>query len=151
MNDPNSVQLHIENVYKQYGEKVILDDIDLRVSKGELCTVVGPSGCGKSTLLRLILGQEPATRGKIFINGQPVGEPDTKRGIVYQRYSLFPNMTVLENTTLGLRMQRPMWENIMRPKEFDAQAMEYLARVKVFMDLTFNTQPRFYGNRIEIE
>ena len=55
--------LWIEDVYKIYGDKVVLDDIDLAVAAGELVTVVGPSGCGKSTLLRLILGQEFPTRG----------------------------------------------------------------------------------------
>jgi NitT/TauT family transport system ATP-binding protein len=93
--------LHIENVYQQYGERVVLDNIDLSVAKGELCTVVGPSGCGKSTLLRLVLGQERATGGEVLIDGVPVGFPDATRGIVYQKYSLFPHLTALENVLLG--------------------------------------------------
>jgi NitT/TauT family transport system ATP-binding protein len=93
--------LRIEDVYKTYGTKVVLDDIDLAVRTGELCTLVGPSGCGKSSLLRLILGQEPPTSGRLLVDGEPVGHPDPLRGIVYQRYSLFPHLTVLENVMLG--------------------------------------------------
>ena len=61
--------LHIEDVYKSYGKNLVLNDIDLSVEAGELCTVVGPSGCGKSTLLRLILGQEQPDSGEILIDG----------------------------------------------------------------------------------
>jgi len=94
----NSKLLHIEDVYKEYDGNRVLGNVDLRVEQGELVTVVGPSGCGKSTLLRLILGQESPTTGNLYIDGQPIGLPDNNRGIVYQHYSLFPNLTVLENT-----------------------------------------------------
>ena len=82
--------LRLEDVYKSYGTKLILDNVDLNVAQGELCTLVGPSGCGKSTLLRLILGQERATRGTIWLEDQKIGFASPDRGIVYQRYSLFP-------------------------------------------------------------
>lgn len=104
MNQAPNCILHVENVYKRYGDKVVLDNIDLSVAKGELCTVVGPSGCGKSTLLRLVLGQEFPTSGQISIDGAQAGFPDTQRGIVYQRYSLFPHLSVLDNVTLGPRL-----------------------------------------------
>ena len=96
--------LHLENVYKAYGDKLVLDDIDLKVRESELCSLVGPSGCGKSTLLRLILGQERPTSGEVLIDGEPGGYPDTRRGIVYQKYSLYPHLTVLENVMLGKRL-----------------------------------------------
>ena len=64
--------LTLKNVYKSYNDNLILNDIDLQVSKGELCTVVGPSGSGKSTLLKLILGQEEQTSGSILINNKTV-------------------------------------------------------------------------------
>lgn len=96
--------LHIEDLYKSYGPNVILDNIDLSVSKGAFVTVVGPSGCGKSTLLRLILGQEAPTAGDILVDQTPVGTANVDRGIVYQKYSLFPNKTVLENVLLGKRL-----------------------------------------------
>ena len=81
--------LFLEDIYKIYGKKVILDDIDLAVTHGELITLVGPSGCGKSTLLRLILGQEFPSSGTLLIDGKFPGFPDHTRGIVYQKYSLF--------------------------------------------------------------
>ena len=121
--------LHIDSVYKQYGQKVILDNIDLSVDKGEFCTVVGPSGCGKSTLLRLILGQEFASEGALYIDGKTVGGPDTERGIVFQRYSLFPNMTVLGNVMLGLKLSYSWLQRFAKRKEHIDQAMEFLQRV----------------------
>lgn len=127
-----STILTITDVYKQYGDKVVLDNIDLKVSSGEFCTVVGPSGCGKSTLLRLILGQETPTDGTVSINGQPAGLPDTKRGIVYQRYSLFPNRTVLENVVLGKTLSQGQWWNPWyRNQSHEDEAMVYLDKVRL--------------------
>jgi len=124
--------LSIIDVYKQYGEKVILDNIDLNVRKGEFCTVVGPSGCGKSTLLRLILGQEAPTSGAVVINGEPAGLPDTQRGIVYQRYSLFADRTVLENVVLGKTLSSGQWWNpFYRNRADEEEALAYLARVRL--------------------
>lgn len=126
-------KLHLENVYKGYDGKVILDDIDLSVSSGELCTLVGPSGCGKSTLLRLILGEEAADSGSIAIDGQQVGPPDRRRGIVYQKYSLFPNKTVLQNVLLGKVYSEGQWWNPLarHSKATVEEAMHYLARVRL--------------------
>jgi len=103
------IKLHIEDVYKSYGDKLVLDNIDLKVGTGDLCTVVGPSGCGKTTLLRLLLGQEIADAGTILIDGKPVSHPDPVRGIVYQKYSLFPHLTVFDNVMLGLRFGASPW------------------------------------------
>jgi len=103
--------LHLDNVYKSYPDHAqkrdrrILNDIDLRVRRGEFVTLLGPSGCGKSTLLRLILGSEKPTQGRVSIAGEPVKAPCRDRGIVYQKYSLFPHLTVLENVTFGLEAE----------------------------------------------
>jgi len=123
--------LYLKNVSKCYGLKVILKDIDLAVRKGELCTLVGPSGCGKSTLLRLILGQEQVSSGTFLIEGQPAGPPDTTRGIVYQRYSLFPHLTVLQNVMLGLTLSSGFFARHRMRKEFHREAMEFLEEVKL--------------------
>mgnify|MGYP000567889815 CR=1 FL=1 len=114
--------LELIDVYKAYGNKVILDNLDLAVRDGELCTLVGPSGAGKSTLLRLILGQEAPTSGRLRIGGEPAGFPDTMRGIVYQRYSLYPHLTVLDNVTLGHRLRTGLFERIRRRQEFEGEA-----------------------------
>ncbi|MCB1861235.1 MAG: ABC transporter ATP-binding protein [Gammaproteobacteria bacterium] len=123
--------LHVEDVYKSYGDKLILDNIDVAVRHGELCTMVGPSGSGKSTLLRLILGQERATAGRLLIEGREAGYPDTARGIVFQRYSLFPHLTVLDNVTLGWRLQAGFFERRRRKKAFEEEALHYLERVRL--------------------
>ncbi len=108
MNDQPLI-LHVDNVYKAYPDqgrmRMILNDVDLKVRQGEFVTLLGPSGCGKSTLLRLILGSELPTKGHIEIAGKPVTGPDRDRGIVYQKYSLFPHMTVLENVVFGLEAE----------------------------------------------
>jgi len=100
-------RLHVENLYKRYGARTILDNIDLSVRPGELVSVVGPSGCGKSTLLRMIIGQEIPSEGTIMIDGKLVGPPSRDRGVVYQRYSLYPHLTALENVMLGPRLSLP--------------------------------------------
>ena len=121
--------LFLESVYKSYGLKLVLDNVDLSVSPGELCTVVGPSGCGKSTLLRLIVGQEQATKGKVLIDHEPSVIPDPRRGIVYQQYSLFPHLRVLDNVILGQRLTLN-WANwFKRKKACREEGMEFLSRV----------------------
>jgi NitT/TauT family transport system ATP-binding protein len=123
--------LRILDVYKSYGEKLILDNIDLSVKAGELCTLVGPSGSGKSTLLRLILGQELPTAGELHIDGRPVGFPDPSRGIVFQRYSLFPHLTVLENVALGANLEAGLLERWRLRRQIRDHAMTYLERVRL--------------------
>jgi NitT/TauT family transport system ATP-binding protein len=83
----------------------VLERLNLRIAEGEFCSMVGASGCGKSTFLRLLLGQERPTRGAILLDGEPLPpEPDPHRGVVFQRYSVFPHLTVLRNVMLGLEL-----------------------------------------------
>ena len=87
-----------KNIWVSYGPVSILERVSLSVEKGTFCTIVGASGCGKSTFLRLLLGQERPTRGVIEVDGQAIpGEPTPERGVVFQRYSVFPHLTVLQN------------------------------------------------------
>lgn len=102
--------IKFEDVFRSYGDKVVLDDIDMSISKGEFVTVVGPSGCGKSTLLRLILGEDTATKGNITVDGEPVQRPCRDRGVVYQNYSLFPHLRALDNVTIGHRLKGWPWQ-----------------------------------------
>lgn len=123
--------LHIENVYKRYGSRTVLDNIDLSVARGEFCTVVGPSGCGKSTLLRIILGQEAASDGQVWIEGAPVGLPDARRGIVYQKYSLFPHLSVLDNVLLGKELDYRFWKRGEAHRLHRDEAMTLLERARI--------------------
>jgi len=101
-----STRIAIRNLWKEYGDQVVLERINLEVAAGEFCTIVGASGCGKTTFLRLLLGEEAPTRGRILIDGEPLpAEPGPDRGIVFQRYSVFPHLTVLGNVLLGLELR----------------------------------------------
>ena len=135
MTSPNPGQstprLHVENVYKRYGTRTVLDNIDLSVAPGELCTVVGPSGCGKSTLLRIVIGQETASEGQVLIDGAPVSLPDRHRGIVYQKYSLYPHLTALENVLLGKVLEYPFYRRRSAVAAHRDEAMELLNRARI--------------------
>jgi NitT/TauT family transport system ATP-binding protein len=97
----------VRNVWKQFGDHVVLENLRLEVADSEFVTIVGASGCGKTTFLRMLLGTDTPTRGQILIDGQPIRpEPDPSRGVVFQRYSLFPHLTVMGNLLLGLELKR---------------------------------------------
>lgn len=99
--------IEVKNVWQTYGDQTVLEHLDLSIAEGEFCTLVGASGCGKSTFLRLLLGQERPSRGQILLGGEPlVAEPDPSRGVVFQRYSVFPHLSVLDNVALGLELRQ---------------------------------------------
>ena len=101
--------IHFEHINKFFGTNHVLKDITLDIEQGELVTFLGPSGCGKSTLLRCLSGLEQVTSGKIFLDGKDVTEVSPRKrgcGMVFQQYSLFPNMTVAQNVAFGLKMQK---------------------------------------------
>lgn len=99
--------ISIKNLYKEYGDNIVLERLNLEIEEGEFCTLVGPSGCGKSTFLKMVLGQETPTRGKFFFNEKPFPEePSVERGIVFQRYSVFSHLNVLENVMLGIELEK---------------------------------------------
>jgi NitT/TauT family transport system ATP-binding protein len=96
----------VRNVWKEYGAQVVLENVRLEIADHEFVTIVGASGCGKTTFLKMLLGMEQPSRGQILIDGVPIRpEPDPARGVVFQRYSSFPHLTVLENVMLGLELQ----------------------------------------------
>jgi NitT/TauT family transport system ATP-binding protein len=100
--------IEAKNVWKKYGNNVVLEGIDVSVKEGEFVTLVGTSGCGKSTFLKMLLGTESTTSGELLLDGKPiVDEPGPDRGIVFQQYSVFPHMTVLENVMATRAFQRP--------------------------------------------
>lgn len=95
--------IEIEDLSIGYGtpRRPILSNIDLRIEEGEFVCVLGQTGCGKSTLLKLVLGAEMPSAGRILIDGLEHNQPDRTRGYVPQKYSLFPDKTVLDNITFG--------------------------------------------------
>ncbi|MBU3260930.1 ABC transporter ATP-binding protein [Roseovarius sp. PS-C2] len=100
--------LTVEHATKTFGPFVALDDVSIAIEKGEFVCLLGPSGCGKTTLLRIIAGLAETDSGLVTIEGETLSnQPARKRGfgIVFQSYSLFPNMTVAENIGYGLRIR----------------------------------------------
>ena len=101
--------LHLDKISKQYGDRVVLHDICLKLEAGEFVSLLGPSGCGKTTLLRIVAGFEFPNEGKVLLAGRDIThDPAAKRqmGMVFQAYSLFPNMSAEENVRFGLRVRR---------------------------------------------
>ena len=95
--------LEFRQVWVEYGPKIVLEKVDLTVEEGSFVSMVGPSGAGKSTFLRLVLGQEAPSRGAVWLDGKPLRpEPGRDRGVVFQRYSVFPHLSALDNVVFGL-------------------------------------------------
>jgi NitT/TauT family transport system ATP-binding protein len=99
--------LSFRNVWVEYGDQVVLERINIELERGCFLSVVGPSGAGKSTFLRLILGQERPSQGEVLLDGAPFpAEPGPDRGVVFQRYSVFPHLTVLGNVLVGYEFEK---------------------------------------------
>ena len=99
--------IRFDDVWKDYDGHIVLERITLDVAPRAFIALVGPSGCGKTTFLRMLLGEESPTRGAIYVDGRALRpEPDADRGVVFQRYSVFPHLTVLQNVLLGRELHR---------------------------------------------
>ena len=99
------MELLVQNLCKRFGDKTVLEDINFSIQSGEFVTFVGSSGCGKSTLLRLIAGLDHPSGGRIHVDGSPVEGPGPDRGMVFQKYSLYPWLTAADNVAFGMRLQ----------------------------------------------
>jgi len=99
------MELLVQNLSKSFGDKTVLEDINFSMQSGEFVTFVGSSGCGKSTLLRLIAGLDQQSSGIINVNGAPVEGPGPDRGMVFQKYSLYPWLNAADNVAFGMRLQ----------------------------------------------
>jgi len=124
--------IRVEDVRVEYAAKRVLGGIDLEIGAGEFVSVVGQTGCGKSTLLRLILGEEAPASGRVLVEGVERRQPDRHSGYVPQKYSLFPDKTVLDNITFGLEVTQFGLLGPLRPRywktrnDLCAQALEYV-------------------------
>ena len=140
MHTPERAQdylLHIEDLYKSYGDKVILDNIDLSVANGELCTVVGPSGCGKSTMARVVLGLYPPNSGEIYYQNHRIDNLTPQKMLPYRSKmqmifqdpyaSLNPRMTVKRTLEEPVIFHRKG----IKPREVEDKVAEVMQQVGV--------------------
>ncbi len=95
--------LRIRGVERRFDTTLALQATDLDVAENDFITILGPSGCGKSTLLRIVAGLDSPTAGEVLLDGRHVGGPGADRGMVFQSYTLFPWLNVLDNVCFGLR------------------------------------------------
>jgi NitT/TauT family transport system ATP-binding protein len=96
-------RVSVRKLWMEYPGQIVLERINLEIPSGEFCALIGPSGCGKTTFLRLLLSIERPSQGEILIDGEPLSpEPGPDRGVVFQRYSAFPHLTVVQNIILGM-------------------------------------------------
>lgn len=125
--------IEIIDMHKWFGDFHVLQDINLKVARGERIVICGPSGSGKSTLIRCINRLEEHQRGKIIVDGTELTN-DVKNiekiraevGMVFQHFNLFPHLTIVENLTLG-----PIWARKTPKKEAEETAMYYLEKVHI--------------------
>ena len=122
--------LAINNVTKAFSAKrganpvTVIDNISMTIEEGELIVFLGPSGSGKTTLLRIVGGLEQLTSGSVVLGGEPVTGPDRKKGMVFQSYSSFPWLDVLDNIKFGLKYRTDL-----SAAEKERIARSYLAMV----------------------
>jgi NitT/TauT family transport system ATP-binding protein len=123
--------VQMRKLWLEYGDNVVLERVDVEVAEGAFCAIVGPSGAGKTSLLRLLLGSERPTRGELLFRGHPLPpEPDPTRGIVYQRYSVYPHLDVRQNLMLALEFTGdPLFGRL-----WGARRRHALARVDEMLD-----------------
>ncbi|MEO3807092.1 amino acid ABC transporter ATP-binding protein [Nonomuraea sp. B1E8] len=125
--------IELRNLHKYFGKNEVLKGIDMTVEPGQVVCVIGPSGSGKSTLLRCVNLLEQPTKGKVFVEGTEVTDPDVdidavrrRIGMVFQQFNLFPHMTALQNVMIA--QQRVLKRG---KREAEVTARENLAKVGV--------------------
>jgi len=105
----NNKLIDLIQISKAYGDNIILDDLNLYIRENEFLTLLGPSGCGKTTTLRIIGGFETPDKGQVIFHGKDITKlPPNERQLntVFQKYALFPHMTIAENIAFGLKIKK---------------------------------------------
>lgn len=123
------MSIQVEQVRKNFGDFVAVDNVNLSIQSGELTALLGPSGSGKTTLLRLIAGLEQADAGRIIFHGEDISHQHVSErgvGFVFQHYALFKNMTVFENVAFGLTV---------KPRKFRPSPAEIKQKVHRLLEL----------------
>ena len=135
--------LSFRNVWVEYGDKIVLEKVSLEIEDGAFVSIVGPSGAGKSTFLRLALGQEAPSRGAIFLDGEPLRpEPGPDRGVVFQKYSVFPHMSALDNVMFGAECQAPLAGRLFGRRRREARETAAVMLEHVGLGDALNVYPR---------
>jgi putative spermidine/putrescine transport system ATP-binding protein len=105
---PPGARVDVEGLVRDFGTVRALDGVSLRIEPGEFIALLGPSGCGKTTVLRVLAGFERPDEGRVLVDGRDLSHVSAQKrdmGMVFQSYSLFPNMDALHNVAFGLRMR----------------------------------------------
>jgi ABC-type nitrate/sulfonate/bicarbonate transport system ATPase subunit len=109
-NSPEPPIVEFRKVSVRFGSFTALHDVSFAIenapNRGEFISIIGPSGCGKSTILNLIAGFLPPSEGEVLIGGRPVPGPGRDRGMIFQQYSSFPHLTVMQNVLFGLEINK---------------------------------------------
>ena len=117
--------IDLEHISKSFDGEIVLDDLNLSIKENSFVTLLGPSGCGKTTTLRIIGGFVQADRGKVIFDGKDISNlPPNKRNLntVFQKYALFPHMSIAENIAFGLKIKN-------KPKAYIDDKIKYALKL----------------------
>ena len=127
--------IEFKNVKKSFEDTEVLKGISLSIEKGEFISLLGPSGCGKSTLLRCLSGLEEVTEGSFVLDGKDITKDAPQKrniGMVFQQYSLFPNMNVEQNLAFGLEIKKVPKEQIKKEVQSALEMVGLLDKKKAY-------------------
>ena len=117
--------IDLQHISKSFDGEMVLDDLNLSIKENSFVTLLGPSGCGKSTTLRILGGFTPPDKGNVIFDGQDITKlPPNKRQLntVFQKYALFPHMTIAENIAFGLKIKN-------KPKSYIDDKIKYALKL----------------------
>ena len=138
VNQETAPIIELVDIVKEFEDKTVLDNVNLKINRGEFVTLLGPSGSGKTTILRIIGGFEWVTRGEVKFNGKDIKDLEPyKRNVstIFQDYALFPHLNVENNIKYGLRLKRLPRENINKQFEVRLKAKQNLWNKKATQEM----------------